>query len=172
MKRLIEICFVLCCLGFIYTYAKTDNFTEIKLFKKKSISEELETALEDNQLENFLFHSGENAICVYEGITSFEIKAHTFAIYEETVEKDIIFENILFIERGTGDIYTWGGEELEKLVLIDSFDMDEFEAADISVKNTGMDIACERTEIEMAMDKVMAVLLQNGSHGLNLLLMT
>ena len=112
--------FCLCCLGLIYTYAKTDNFTEIKLFKKKSISEELETALEDNQLENFLFHSGENAICVYEGITSFEIKAHTFAIYKETVEKDIIFENILFIERDTGDIYTWGGEELEKLVLIDS----------------------------------------------------
>ena len=32
-----------------------------------------------------------------------------------------------------------------------------------------MDTACERTEIEMAMDNVMTVLLQNGSHGLKLI---
>ena len=33
---------------------------------------------------------------------------------------------MLFIEHDTGDIYTWGGEELKKLTLINSFNMDEF----------------------------------------------
>lgn len=164
MKRLIEICFVFCCLGFIYTCAK------IRLFgQEKSISEELETIIEDNQLENFLFYSGENAICVYEGI-SFEINAHKFAVYKETVEKDILFENMLFIEHDTGDIYTWGGEELKKLTLINSFNMDEFEGgADILAKDTSIDRVYERDEIEPLMSEIIDLLMQDGSRDLEMI---
>ena len=43
------------------------------------------------------------------------LKTIGLRIFYFIMEKDIVFENILFIERDTGEIYTWGGEELEIL---------------------------------------------------------
>lgn len=170
MKKIIKIYFILCCLAFICACAKIDDFTGNKLFEEeKSISEELEAALEDNRFNNFSFQSGERAICVYEGIISFEIEAYKFAIYKETMEKDILFQNVLFIEIDTGDIYTWGGEELEKLILIDTFNMDEFERADISGKGINVDMTYKSSEADSLMNNIMAVLAQNENHDLKLI---
>ena len=165
MKKMLEICIVLCCLGLVCIYTRTDEGE--KLFcQEKSTSEELEIAIESNQIKNFSFLFGEKAICVYEGIKPLEINAYTFAVYKETKGKDILFENIIFIESDTGNMYTWSGEELDKLMPIGSFRLDKIKEVNNSIITT--DLMYENYEMNVLMDNVINVLTQNGGNNLEL----
>ena len=57
---------------------------------------QLEILIQRNEFEGFLFQSEEKAICIYEGTIEFDTMNDKFALYKETVEKDIVFVNLLF----------------------------------------------------------------------------
>lgn len=165
MKKILEICIILCCLGLVSIYIRTDGGEKL-FWQKKSISEELEIAIESNQIKNFSFLFGEKAVCVYEGMKLPEINAHTFAVYKETKGKDILFENTIFIESDTGNMYTWSGKELDKLMPIGSFKLDKTKEVNNSIITTNQ--IYEDYEIDVLMDNAIKVLAQNGGNNLEL----
>ncbi|MDE7403921.1 MAG: hypothetical protein K2M81_02315 [Lachnospiraceae bacterium] len=133
----------------------------------KSFLNIAEAAIENNELPGFLFSPEEKAICIYEGEKAFEISAHVFAIYKETAQNDIVFENMLYIEHGTGNLYTWEGEEL---VPMGMFYDKEATLSDFTIHEEETDFGEERIDIiDGEMDAVMEILLQAGNEDIKLI---
>ncbi|MBD5546337.1 MAG: hypothetical protein HDQ97_02895 [Lachnospiraceae bacterium] len=133
----------------------------------KSFLNETEAAIENNELPGFLFSPEEKAICIYEGEKEFDISAHVFAIYKETAQNDIILENMLYIEHGTGNLYTWEGEELAPMGL---FYDKESNLSDFTIQEEETDFGEERIDIiDGAMDAVMEILLKAGNEDIKLI---
>lgn len=129
------------------------------------LSRRLEMLIESNKFEDFILQSGEEVICIYEGTIDFDSINDKFALYKETAEKDIIFVNMLFIEKGTRNIYTWKGDDLVQIGVLEKA---ESELTDISESGTDNDLLYESITVDELLDKVMEVLEQNGCNKLNL----
>lgn len=127
---------------------------DMELFSKN-----VAAAIENNQFEKFKFQIGEKAICIYEGKIDSPLRAYAYAIYRETVDKNIIFENMFYVEYATGNIYTWEGENLESIVAIGVLDKTELTLMNIPDKEI----------IDKLMDKTMNLLIEKGSINLKLI---
>ena len=145
MKRILNTFVAICLVYLVYMIAYENTY---------ETSKSIEMLIENNQFTEFSFQSGEKAICVYEGQASFELPKEKFAIYKETKEKNIIFMNMLFIEKDTGNIYTWGEEDL---ICIGKF-AEEFEV----INNTAQNLRLENATEDEVLDGVAEVLKQNG----------
>lgn len=154
----------------IESYAQQEVFSENEIADEKDMEfflERMEAAIENNELTGFLFSPGEKAICLYEGEKEFKIDAHVFAIYKETVQKDIIFENMLYIECGTGELYTWEGEEFASMGMV--YDK-ESTLSDFMIPEEKMDSDVERIDIvDEALDAVMNILIQAGDKNVKVI---
>ena len=87
--------------------AESDTEKIMNMAENKDIDilvKQLEILIQRNEFESFLFQSEEKAICIYEGTIEFDTMNDKFALYKETVEKDIVFVNMIFIEKETGNI--------------------------------------------------------------------
>ncbi len=133
----------------------------IDVFSKK-----IEVLIQNNQLEYFSFQNGEKAICVYEGAYNSDLMADKFAIYKETLEKNIIFVNMLFLEANTGNIYTWNEENL---TLVDVIGEESLELIDICEYEENQNLLLENINKDELLDNVIEVLVQNGFNDLKLL---
>jgi len=126
----------------------------------------LEMSIENNKFEDFIFQSEEKAICIYEGNINFDLLNDKFALYKETIEKDIIFISMLFIEKETGNIYTWKNEDLVKIGV---WEEAEFEQADVLEPENDSGLLYENISADELLNNVMKVLEQNGCSQLNLI---
>lgn len=149
----------------------TEDVTEGEIINNEEKTEDrylqirqLRMLIENNKFEEFLFQSGEKAICIYEGTINFASANDMFAIYKETIGKDIIFINIFFIEKETGNIYTWKGEDLVKIGV---YEKSEPEQADVSELDSSL--LYENISTDELLNNVMKVLEQNGYNQLNLI---
>lgn len=127
---------------------------DMELFSKN-----MAAIIENNQFDNFVFQPEEKAICIYEGKQVSPLTAYAFAIYRETIEKNVIIENMLYVEYVTGDIYTWEGKNLESLTQIGVLDKTELSSVNIPDKET----------IDELMDKTMDLLIEKGNTNLKLI---
>lgn len=151
----------------------TVGITEWKMINNEEKNEDrylqirqLEMSIENNKFEDFLFQSEEKAICIYEGTINFDAVNYKIALYKETIGKDIIFINMLFIEKETGNIYTWKGEDLVKIGM---WEKTEFEQEDVLETENDSGLLYENISAEELLDNVMKVLEQNGCSQLNLI---
>lgn len=116
--------------------------------------------------KRFFFQPDENVICVYEGTIEFDTINDKYALYKETAEKDIVFVNMLFVEKETGMIYTWEGENLV------SVSMQEAEKTDLpgnSELETENDWLYENIPESDLLSKVMEMLKETGHSEKNLI---
>lgn len=151
----------------------TEGITEWEMINNEEKTEDrylqimqLEMSIENNKFEDFLFQSEEKAICIYEGTINFDAMNDKFALYKETIGKDIIFINMLFIEKETGNIYTWKGEDLEKIGV---WEEAEFEQEDVLETENDSGLLYENISADELLDNVMKILEQNGCSQLNLI---
>lgn len=149
----------------------TEDVTEWEIINNEEKNEDrylqirqLKMSIENNKFEDFLFQSGEKAICIYEGTINFDSMNDKFALYKETIEKDIIFINMLFIEKETGNIYTWKGEDLVKIGV---YEKSEPEQADILELEKDSSLLYENISTDELLNNVMKVFEQNGYNQLN-----
>lgn len=130
------------------------------------LSQRLERLLENNQYVNFNFQKEENAICIYEGIIKFDLENDKFAVYKETAEKDIVFVNMLFIQKDSGEISTWEGEDL---VQIGRWENSEFQLSDVSEGEMSSGLLYEDIAEDELLAKVMEVLKLDSAEDLKLI---
>ena len=108
---------------------------------------------------HFSFLPEETPICVYEGTTEYGTEGYEFALYKETIGKDIVFVNMVFVEKDTETVYTWEQEELVSIGKLDDIKMilpeSPVDGADnvLKIKNMSADDL---------LNGVMEVLIQNG----------
>lgn len=173
IKILVILCFfVMTCIAGAFLLDKKTNLMlankggEEVDFNNDMISKKMETLLESNQLEGFLFQPGEKAICLYEGQYTSDLVSNKFAIYKETCEKNIIFVNMIFIENNTGAVYAWEGENL---IQISKLEKEKLESIDISEYMNSQNLLLENINKDELMDNVMTVLEKNKYVNLKLL---
>lgn len=116
--------------------------------------------------ERFFFQSDENVICVYEGTIEFDSINDKYALYKETAEKDIVFVNMLFVEKETGMIYTWEGENL---VLVSMKEAEKWNLPGDSELETEHDWSYENILVDELLSEVMETLEQTGHSEKNLI---
>ncbi len=137
---------------------------DMELFAKK-----LEVLLENSRFENITVQLGEKIICIYEGEHCFDLFNYKFAIYKETVDKNILFENMLYIEKDTGNIYTWEGEKRDNLTQIGQLKENEIELTKSFKKNKDTDLLYENTDIDQLMSGVFEALMHKEYVDLKLI---
>ena len=86
------------------------------------------------------------------------------ALYKETVEKDILFINILYIESNTGNIYTW---DKENLILIGT--LEQLEAVNIYEQENIQDLLLKNITEDNLMNDLVRVLNKNGYTNIKLI---
>lgn len=152
----------------IYSEKETESAEQssIKSADDELFVQKLELLLENNRYENFNFQEEEKAICIYEGIIKFDLENVKFAVYKETAEKDIIFVNMLFIQRDSGRISTWKGEDL---VQIGIWENSDFQFSDVPEGEIKSGLLYEDIAVEELLDKVMEVLKQDDGDSLKLI---
>lgn len=123
---------------------------------------------EENDLtpERFFFQPDENVICVYEGTIEFDSINDKYALYKETAEKNIIFVNMLFVEKETGMIYTW---ERENLVSVSIQEAEKLNLPGDSALETEHDWSYENISESDLLSKVMEMLKEAGHSEKNLI---
>lgn len=129
-------------------------------------SHRLERLLEKNQYENFNFQKEEKAICIYEGVIKFDLENVKFAVYKETAKKDIVFVNMLFIQKDSGEISAWEGEDL---IQIGRWNENDFQSLDAPEDEMNSGLLYEDIAEDELLDKVMKVLKQDSTGGLKLI---
>lgn len=130
------------------------------------LTNNMEMLIERSQLEYFSYENGEKAICVYEGTYDSEVIGSKFAVYKETLMKDIVFVNMLVIEADTYNIYTWNEDCLTHIGVIE---IEELELSEISEYEDDSELLFVNiSEIEL-LDYVIDVLAQNGFNNLKLI---
>ena len=123
---------------------------------------------EENDLtpERFFFQPDENVICVYEGTIEFDSINNKYALYKETAEKDIVFVNMLFVEKETGMIFTWEGENL---VSVSIQEAEKLNLPGNSELETEHDWSYENIPEEELLSKVMETLKETGHSEKNVI---
>lgn len=114
------------------------------------------------QLEAFFKTSlqpNETPICFYEGMNQ-------FAVYKKTLEKDIIFVDVVFVEKETNRIFTWNGDEMIPLGSLEDGKVSFPEIQDFSNKSY---IPAKKMTGDELLVNVMSKLEQNGLNHLNLI---
>ncbi len=122
--------------------------------------------IESNQFKYFSYQSGERAICVYEGTYDSELLGSKFAVYKETLMKDIVFVNMVIIEADTYNIYTWNEDCLTYIGVVgkEKLELNEFAEYD-DVPN----LLFENIKENELLDCVIKVLAKNGFSDLKLM---
>ena len=114
------------------------------------------------QLEAFFKTSlqpNETPICFNEGMNQ-------FAVYKKTLEKDIIFVDVVFVEKETNRIFTWNGDEMIPLGSLEDGKVSFPEIQDFSNKSY---IPAKKMTGDELLVNVMSKLEQNGLNHLNLI---
>ncbi|MDE6621993.1 MAG: hypothetical protein K2K74_16180 [Lachnospiraceae bacterium] len=130
------------------------------------LKDQLRIFLSTNCLEYLSFLPEETPIFAYEGITEYGIRSDRFALYKETIEKDIVFVNMVFVEKEAENVYIWGEEEL---VLIGTLDNAKMILSESQVDESYNNLNLKNMETEELLDRVMEVLMQNGYSQSNLI---
>ena len=149
--------------------AESDTEKIMNMAENKDIDilvKQLEILIQRNEFESFLFQSEEKAICIYEGTIEFDTMNDKFALYKETVEKDIVFVNMIFIEKETGNIYTWREEELIQIGALERVKLELTNSSESEIDNNSL---YENITEDELLDKVMEALEQIGCNKLNLI---
>mgnify|MGYP000831067124 FL=1 len=96
---LIVVCFlfVICIVGISFLKNNYDSGVNLSRESIDVFSKKIEVLIQNYQLEYFPLQNGEKAICIYEGAYDSDLTGDKFAIYKETLEKNIIFVNMLFL---------------------------------------------------------------------------
>ncbi len=128
-------------------------------------NENIEILIESNQFKYFSYQSGERAICVYEGAYDSELLGSKFAVYKETLMKDIVFVNMVIIEADTYNIYTWNED---CLTYIGDIGKEEFELNEFAEYDDVPDLLFENIKVDELLDCVIKVLAKNGFSDLKL----
>ena len=121
--------------------AESDTEKIMNMAENKDIDilvKQLEILIQRNEFESFLFQSEEKAICIYEGTIEFDTMNDKFALYKETVEKDIVFVNMIFIEKETGNIYTWREEELIQIGALERVKLELTNSSESEIDNNSL----------------------------------
>ena len=108
----------------------------------------------------------ERVICIYEGEQEFDVTNYKFAIYKEDAEKNIVFVNVIFIEKGTKNIYTWEGDSL---VQIGNMKQSEIEVDERYKNKSQINLLYENVELEYLLEIVAEVLEEKGYEDLSLI---
>ncbi|EOS19146.1 hypothetical protein C804_06534 [Lachnospiraceae bacterium A4] len=114
------------------------------------------------QLETFFKTSlqpNETPICFYEGMNK-------FVVYKKTLEKDIIFVDVVFVEKETNRIFTWNEDEMIPIGSLEDGKVNFPEMQDFSNKSY---IPLKKITGDELLVNVMSKLEQNGLNHLNLI---
>lgn len=128
--------------------------------------DQLRTFLRTNCLEYLSFLPEEMPMLSYEGITEYDIRSYRFALYKETIEKDIVFVNMVFVEEDAENVYIGGEEEL---VLIGTLDNAKMILSESPIDESYNNLKLKNMETDELLDRIMEVLMQNGYPRLNLI---
>ncbi len=131
----------------------------------ETLTKNMEILIESNQFKYFSYQSGERAICVYEGAYDSELLGSKFAVYKETLMKDIVFVNMVIIEADTYNIYTWNED---CLTYIGDIGKEEFELNEFAEYDDVPDLLFENIKVDELLDCVIKVLAKNGFSDLKL----
>lgn len=146
--------------------ASTVEMGEIENEDINMLIDQLKLFLNTSCLEYLSFLPEETPILAYEGITEYGTRSYRFALYKETIEKDIVFVNMVFVEKDTENVYIWGEEELVLIGMLDKAKMILSESPfDDSYNNSNL----ENMETDELLDRVMEVLMQNEYSRSNLM---
>ncbi len=132
----------------------------------ETLTKNMEILIESNQFKYFSYQSGERAICVYEGAYDSELLGSKFAVYKETLMKDIVFVNMVIIEADTYNIYTWNED---CLTYIGDIGKEEFELNEFAEYDDVPDLLFENMKVDELLDCVIKVLAKNGFSDLKLI---
>lgn len=171
MKKILSvliIAFLFCTIWIIEeSFFNDGNNEEVDINSENIdiLSKNIEVLIESNQFKYFSYQSGERAICVYEGTYDFELSGSKFAVYKETLKKDIVFVNMLIIEDDTYNIYTWNEDSLTDIGVIEK---EELELNEVSEYNDSNFLFGNIKEIAL-LDYVVDVLAQSGFNNLKLI---
>lgn len=132
----------------------------------EKLSKNMEILIESNQLKYFSYQNGERAICVYEGTYDSELLGSKFAVYKETLMKDIVFVNMLIIETDTYNIYTWNEGCLTYIGVIGK---EELELSEFAEYDDVPNLLFENINENELLDRVIEVLTENEFGDLKLM---
>ncbi|EOS25003.1 hypothetical protein C804_04786 [Lachnospiraceae bacterium A4] len=127
---------------------------------------EMEEHEEQNELTGRLeayyktfLQPNETPICIYEGMNK-------FAVYKKTLEKNIIFVDVVFVEKETNRIFTWQEDEMIPIGNLEDGKVNFSEMQDFSNKSY---ILMKKMAGDELLVNVMSKLEQNGLNHLNLI---
>ena len=127
---------------------------------------EMEEHEEQNELTGRLeayyktfLQPNETPICIYE-------RMNKFAVYKKTLEKNIIFVDVVFVEKETNRIFTWQEDEMIPIGNLEDGKVSFSEMQDFSNKSY---IPKKKMAGDELLVNVMSKLEQNGLNHLNLI---
>ena len=98
MKKVLSILALISLVCLTYMIGSTierREFVAINVCRNIEKKDSLYLTPINTETPEFTFQTGEKAICIYEGEAGIDLKGEQLALYKETVEKDILFINIL-----------------------------------------------------------------------------
>lgn len=143
---------------------KLDSMPDVS--KLESDKENLELLIENNVLKKLVPDLDARVICIYEGEQEFDVTNYKFAIYKEDAEKNIIFVNMIFVEEGTEDVYTWEGDSL---VQIGNMKQSEVKTDERYKSKSQINLLYENVELGYLLVMVAEVLEENVNENVNLI---
>lgn len=167
MKKVLSILALISLVCLTYMIGSTierREFVAINVCRNIEKKDSLYLTPINTETPEFTFQTGEKAICIYEGEAGIDLKGEQLALYKETVEKDILFINILYIESNTGNIYTW---DKENLILIGT--LEQLEAVNIYEQENIQDLLLKNITEDNLMNDLVRVLNKNGYTNIKLI---